>query len=98
MRAASPSTYRDKRTGRRRGPSKDVHQPDGEPAVSQPIWRKSPRSGTGGAGGQDCVEVAALTDGRGIRDSKAPEAGHLTLTPNGFAQLIDRVKRGDLNL
>jgi hypothetical protein len=66
--------------------------------VSEPIWRKSTRSGTGGAGGQDCVEVAALADGRGIRDSKAPEAGHLTLSPDDFTQLIHRVKRGDLNI
>jgi Domain of unknown function (DUF397) len=66
--------------------------------VSEPIWRKSSRSGTGGAGGQDCVEVAALAEGRGIRDSKAPEAGHLTLTPDSFAHLITRAKRGDLNI
>jgi hypothetical protein len=66
--------------------------------VSDPIWRKSRHSGTGGAGGQDCVEVAALDQGRGIRDSKAPDAGHLTLSPESFAHLITRVKRGDLNL
>ncbi|MEU9017451.1 DUF397 domain-containing protein [Actinomadura sp. NPDC048394] len=66
--------------------------------MNEPIWRKSTRSGTGGAGGQDCVEVAALAEGRGLRDSKAPEAGHLTLSPGDFAQLIHRVKRGDLNI
>ncbi|WP_433143440.1 DUF397 domain-containing protein [Actinomadura nitritigenes] len=66
--------------------------------MSDPIWRKSTRSGTGGAGGEECIEVAALVAGRAIRDSKAPEAGHLTLSPGTFAQLIDRVKRGDLNL
>ncbi|MEU6746328.1 DUF397 domain-containing protein [Spirillospora sp. NPDC046719] len=66
--------------------------------MSEPIWRKSTRSGTGGAGGEECVEVAALAEERGIRDSKAPEAGHLTLSLDTFAQLIDRVKRGDLNI
>ncbi|MGI5324191.1 DUF397 domain-containing protein [Actinomadura nitritigenes] len=58
-------------------------------------WRKASRSNTSG---NECVEVAALVEGRGIRDSKAPDAGHLTLSPDGFAQLIDRVKRGDLNI
>ncbi|MDL4818422.1 DUF397 domain-containing protein [Actinomadura opuntiae] len=58
-------------------------------------WRKASRSN---ASGNECVEVAALTDGRGIRDSKAAEAGHLTLTPADFSQLIARLKRGDLNL
>ncbi|MEU9017450.1 DUF397 domain-containing protein [Actinomadura sp. NPDC048394] len=66
--------------------------------MNEPIWRKSTRSGTGGAGGEECVEVAALAEGRGIRDSKAPEAGHLTLSADDFTQLIDRVKRGDLNI
>ncbi|MEU8117706.1 DUF397 domain-containing protein [Spirillospora sp. NPDC049024] len=66
--------------------------------MSESIWRKSRRSGTGGAGGQECVEVAALAEGRGIRDSKAPDTGHLTLSPASFAQLVIRVKRGDLDL
>jgi hypothetical protein len=66
--------------------------------MSTPIWRKSQRSGTGGAGGEECVEVAALAEGLGIRDSKAPDTGHLTLSPTSFAQLVTRVKRGDLDL
>ncbi|WP_433466093.1 DUF397 domain-containing protein [Spirillospora sp. CA-128828] len=65
--------------------------------MSERIWRKSSRSGTGGAGGQDCVEVAALAEGCGIRDSKAPDAGHLTLSPESFTRLVARVKRGELN-
>ncbi|GAA2165997.1 DUF397 domain-containing protein [Actinomadura napierensis] len=66
--------------------------------MSEPVWRKSSRSGSGAGGGQDCVEVAALAEGRGIRDSKAPEAGHLTLSPDGFAQFVARVKRDGLNI
>ncbi|MGI5205141.1 DUF397 domain-containing protein [Spirillospora sp. CA-108201] len=66
--------------------------------MSSPEWRKSSRSGSGADGGQDCVEVAALTEGRGIRDSKAPGTGHLALSPKDFAQLITRVKRGDLDI
>lgn len=58
-------------------------------------WRKASRSN---ASGNECVEVSVLAGGRGVRDSKAPEGGHLTLTTESFAQLIDRVKRGDLNL
>ncbi|MEU9841758.1 DUF397 domain-containing protein [Actinomadura sp. NPDC048032] len=61
-------------------------------------WRKSSRSGTGGVGGHDCVEVAALAEGRGIRDSKAPDTGYLILSPESFAQLITQVKRGDLDV
>ncbi|MFB4301334.1 DUF397 domain-containing protein [Actinomadura sp. NTSP31] len=63
--------------------------------MGKSVWRKSSRSSTTGG---ECVEVAALADRRGIRDSKAPEAGHLTLTPGSFSQLIARVKRGDLNI
>ncbi|MEU9017446.1 DUF397 domain-containing protein [Actinomadura sp. NPDC048394] len=66
--------------------------------MSEPVWRKSSRSGSGAGGGQDCVEIASLAGERGIRDSKAPEAGHLTLSPDDFAQLIHRVKRGDLDI
>ena len=61
-------------------------------------WRKSSHSGSGGAGGQECVEVASLVEGRGIRDSKAPDFGHLTLSLESFTQLIAAVKRGELHL
>ncbi|GAA1785064.1 hypothetical protein GCM10009735_15270 [Actinomadura chokoriensis] len=53
-------------------------------------WRKSSRSN---ASGSECVEVAALADGCGIRDSKAPDAGHLTLTTAAFTQLLTRIKQ-----
>lgn len=66
--------------------------------MSEPVWRKSSRSGSGAGGGQDCVEVASLTDTFLIRDSKTPDAGHLALTPEYFARLVARAKRGDLNL
>ncbi|MFD0857052.1 DUF397 domain-containing protein [Actinomadura adrarensis] len=59
----------------------------------EPVWRKSSRSGSGGAGGQECVEVADLGAGRGVRDSKAPDAGHLVLTPEAFAALVTAIKR-----
>ena len=58
-------------------------------------WRKSSRSNT--SGGQ-CVEVAQVGGNVGVRDSKAPDTGHLTLSPKSFAHLVAKVKRDELNL
>ncbi|XNL82889.1 DUF397 domain-containing protein [Actinomadura madurae] len=58
-------------------------------------WRKSSRSN---ASGEECVEVAALAEGRGVRDSKAPDAGYLALTTEGFARLLARVKQDEVDL
>ncbi|MEU4821420.1 DUF397 domain-containing protein [Actinomadura citrea] len=41
-------------------------------------------------------EQAIRDDEIGIRDSKAPGAGHLTLTPHAFADLVTRAKLGRL--
>ncbi|WP_329519111.1 DUF397 domain-containing protein [Spirillospora sp. NBC_01491] len=60
-------------------------------------WRKSSHSGGGGSGGQECVEVAQLATRVALRDSKAPDAGHLTLTPGTFTELLARMKRGELD-
>lgn len=61
-----------------------------------PVWRKSSRSGSSGSE-SDCVEVARLSRNIGRRDRKAPDAGHLTLTTEGFADLPARVKRDELS-
>ncbi|MFF0526494.1 DUF397 domain-containing protein [Actinomadura nitritigenes] len=45
------------------------------------VWRKSNESTNQGG---ECVEVAALSDAIGVRDSKDPEGGHLALVPNGL--------------
>ncbi|MBO2459317.1 DUF397 domain-containing protein [Actinomadura violacea] len=59
------------------------------PALIQPAWRKSSHSG-GNEG--NCVELADL-DGRvGVRDSKNPTAGHLTLTRHEFAALLTHLR------
>lgn len=58
-------------------------------------WRKSSRSN---ASGNECVEVAALDGGCGIRDSKAPETGHLTLSAVSFARFLTRVKQDELDV
>ncbi|WP_242883312.1 DUF397 domain-containing protein [Actinomadura litoris] len=58
-------------------------------------WRKSSYSGTGDPGGQDCVEVARLAGTVGVRDSKAPEAGHLSINREAFAALVARLKQDE---
>jgi Domain of unknown function (DUF397) len=59
-------------------------------------WRKS--SYSGGIENSDCVELATLPVGIGVRDSKIPEAGYLALSTGGFAELVARVKRAELDL
>ncbi|GAA2129086.1 DUF397 domain-containing protein [Actinomadura napierensis] len=52
---------------------------------SQAHWRKSSHSG-GDEG--ECVEIGDLDGHIGVRDSKDPAAGHLTLTHRDFAALL----------
>ncbi|MER7546214.1 DUF397 domain-containing protein [Spirillospora sp. NPDC127506] len=56
-------------------------------------WRKSTHSG--GADDEHCVELGRLSSGVGIgvRDSKDPDGGHLTLSVAEFANLIEQVKQ-----
>jgi hypothetical protein len=60
-------------------------------------WRRSSYSGHGGTGGQECVEVARIPGERSariaLRDSKAPGAGRLVVSPESFADLLVRIKR-----
>ncbi|NUR43775.1 MAG: DUF397 domain-containing protein [Streptomyces sp.] len=51
----------------------------------QLTWFKS--SYSGGEGGE-CLEVAYGTDVVHLRDSKTPEAPHLTLSPSTWAAFI----------
>jgi hypothetical protein len=57
-------------------------------------WRKSSRSNTNAEG--DCVELADLGPAIAIRDSKNPDAPHLTLTRREFASLTSLIKHDDL--
>ncbi|MEU8308607.1 DUF397 domain-containing protein [Actinomadura sp. NPDC048955] len=59
--------------------------------MSTPVWRKSSRSVEGTSA--QCVEIAALPGAVGVRDSKAPEAGHLMLDRRDFRALLAELKR-----
>ena len=54
-------------------------------------WRKSTRSDDHG----NCVELAAFPGAIAVRDSKAPDTGHLTLTREAFTTLVAQVKRDE---
>ncbi|RKS79381.1 uncharacterized protein DUF397 [Actinomadura pelletieri DSM 43383] len=61
-------------------------------------WRKSSRSGAGGGTAGDCVELASLNGKIGIRDSKNPRKGHLTVGRDVLRDLVNEIKTGDLDL
>ncbi|MFE9105230.1 DUF397 domain-containing protein [Actinomadura geliboluensis] len=54
-------------------------------------WRKS--SYSGGVNDEQCVELGRLAPGVGVRDSKDPDRGHLTLSVAQFAVLIEQIKQ-----
>lgn len=54
-------------------------------------WRKSSHSGSATTQ-SDCVEVARFDGVVGLRDSKAPDTGHLSLSPTAFTELLVRLK------
>ncbi|MEC3980157.1 DUF397 domain-containing protein [Amycolatopsis sp. H20-H5] len=51
-------------------------------------WHKSSYSN---ANGNDCVEVATDLAVTAVRDSKAPEAGHLTVAPSAWREFLAAV-------
>ena len=60
------------------------------------VWRKSTRSGNGGA---DCVEVARNVPGIvGVRDSKDPSGPALVIAPAGWSAFLAAVKAGVFDL
>lgn len=54
------------------------------------VWRKARRSNDQGG---SCVELAALTEGVGVRDSRDPEGPKLLLKPNTFRALLTDLKQ-----
>jgi hypothetical protein len=65
-----------------------------DPANACLPWRKSSYSG----GGNNCVEVAEITGGCAVRDSKNPDGGHLTLGADLWRAFIADIKRGRYGL
>lgn len=60
---------------------------------SQATWRKSSRSGNGG----NCVEVAMVGDGVGVRDSKQPGGAVLAFAAAPWRAFILGVKNGEFD-
>lgn len=54
-------------------------------------WFKSSRSGSKA----DCVEVAHLTGGVGVRDSKNPTGPALVFTPAEWTAFVSGVRAGE---
>ncbi|HEX6353545.1 DUF397 domain-containing protein [Actinophytocola sp.] len=57
-------------------------------------WRKSSRSGAQ----NDCVELVVARLGAAVRDSKNPEAGHVSFATTGWESFMGAVKQGQLDV
>lgn len=63
--------------------------------TDQTTWHKSSLSADTG----NCVEVAHLPDGAtAVRDSKHPDAAHLTFAPGEWVAFTEGVKAGEFDL
>ena len=62
--------------------------------LSAARWRKSSRSGAG----NDCVELVVAGIGAAVRDSKNPEAGHVSFETPGWDSFMGVVKKGRLDV
>jgi len=58
------------------------------------VWRKSTKSGQNGA----CVEVANVTGGVLVRDSKDCEGPVLTFTTEEWDEFVDGARKGEFDL
>ncbi|WP_217711614.1 DUF397 domain-containing protein [Actinomadura sp. NAK00032] len=58
-------------------------------------WRKSSFSGS--STDEVCVEVAGLTGGVAMRDSKDPDGGRLSVSGDHFGRLLHRIQAGLLD-
>lgn len=64
-------------------------------STSTPAWRKSTYSGDPSIG--TCVELAAIGDARGIRDSKNPDGPNLSVSVRSLRGLITSIKSNDID-
>jgi hypothetical protein len=60
------------------------------------VWRKSSRSN--GNGDNNCVEVAFVDGGVGVRDSEDPAGQALPFNPEQWVTFLEAAKYGDLDL
>ncbi|MGI8306794.1 DUF397 domain-containing protein [Saccharopolyspora hattusasensis] len=61
-------------------------------------WHKSSFSGAGGSGSGNCVEAAALPDGRiAVRNSNTPDTGTILFTRTEISAWIKGVKAGEFD-
>lgn len=65
-----------------------------DPDLSRATWRKS--SYSNGNGG-DCVEVATVGGHAGVRDSKNPDGGTISVRHERFVAFLRVVKGGQLD-
>ncbi|MBO2445143.1 DUF397 domain-containing protein [Actinomadura nitritigenes] len=57
---------------------------------AHPAWRKSSYSSSQG---DNCIELADLDGTIGVRDSKNPEGGHLSISRDGLRVLLAGLKQ-----
>ncbi|MCO8274815.1 DUF397 domain-containing protein [Actinoplanes sp. TRM 88003] len=60
------------------------------------LWKKGSRSN--GNGGNNCVEVAVLTDGVAVRDSKDRSGPTLKFTTAEWTAFVGSAKDGEFDL
>jgi hypothetical protein len=66
--------------------------------LARAAWRKSSFSGTGGPGGGNCVEVAALPDGRiAVRNSTTPHGPVALFTRDEVSAWIRACRAGEFD-
>ncbi|MEV4673710.1 DUF397 domain-containing protein [Actinomadura sp. NPDC049382] len=58
------------------------------------LAHRDPRSTVSTAQGADCVEVAQLSDGLAVHDSKNPAGPALTFAPDAWTALLKAIKTG----
>jgi hypothetical protein len=59
--------------------------------MTSPTWRKSTRSSQGTS--EQCVEVAQLADGIGVRDSRDPDGPRLVVSQATFKAFAAALKK-----